>query len=258
MSAPIAPAGRLLARFPGAPAPDGRALQLFCFPFAGGGAQLFRPWAAALPAGITVTGVCLPGREGRFREPVLASWREALAVLEAAIAPEAGRGPYAFFGHSLGARLAYELTHRLAAGGHPAPELLAVSGCRAPSVPAATPTMHLMDGPALRDRLRELNGVPAEVLASAEMMALLEPTLRADLRLAETWEPTPGRITAPVLALCGEHDILDPPRAMTAWRDHTSGGFTFRAFPAGHFFLTELRDEVLAVLAARLLAGGAP
>lgn len=256
MTAHTAPAGRLLTRFPGAPAPDDSVIQLFCFPYAGGGTQIFRSWQEGLPAAIAVTGVCLPGREGRLREPALGTWPEALAMLERAIAFEADRGPYALFGHSLGARLAYELAHRLAAGGHRAPELLAVSACRAPGVPMRGTPMYLLDGPALRHRLRELNGVPDEVLASDEIMALFEPTLRADLRLADTWVPTPGRITAPILALSGEHDSMAPPRDMDGWQHHTSAGFASRSFPEGHFYLTERRDEVLAILAARLLAGG--
>lgn len=244
-------AGRVFARF----AADGdTGTQLLCLPFAGGGAQLFRSWQARMPAGVGVTGVRLPGREQRFRERPLDTWPAALAELMAAVAPEAARGPYAFFGHSLGARLAYELTHRLAAGGHRPPELLVVSACRAPGVPSRTAPMHSMDGPALTARLREMNGVPAEVLASSKMMALLEPVLRADLRLAETWEASPGRISAPILALCGEGDDIDPYEDMTDWRHHTTGGFAIESFPAGHFFLQDLEPAVVSAIAAHLPA----
>jgi medium-chain acyl-[acyl-carrier-protein] hydrolase len=119
---------RLLARF----AADGTtALRLLCFPFAGGGAQLSRGWQDLAPAGVAVTGVCLPGRERCFREPVIDSWPEALTTLIEGMAPEADRGAYAFFGHSLGARLCYELTRRLAAIGCRWPELLVVAACRA-------------------------------------------------------------------------------------------------------------------------------
>src|SRR5690242_17685857 len=105
---------RLLVRFAPEEAAD---IQLFCFPHAGGGAQLFRGWQVLAPPGVGVTGVRMPGREERFREPVIDEWPDALATLIEGIEPELSRGPYVFFGHSLGARLAYELIHRLSAEG---------------------------------------------------------------------------------------------------------------------------------------------
>lgn len=245
---------RLFARFAG----DGPVdVQVLCFPYAGGGAQVFRPWQALVPAGVGVTGVRLPGREQRFRERPVDTWPAALAGLVGAVAAEAGRGPYALFGHSLGARLAYELTHRLEAAGHRPPELLVVSACRAPGVAPRTATMHVMDGPTLAARLREMDGVPEEVLDNPEVMSLLEPVLRADLRLAETWAPSPGRVGVPILALCGDHDDIDPYEDMIGWRDHTTAGFDIRSFPAGHFFLRDEQASVVATIAAHLAAGRA-
>lgn len=242
---------RALARFAGDAAVD---VQLVCCPYAGGGTQVFRDWQARVPPGIGVTAVRLPGREQRFREPAAGTWPEAVGAVLDAVAVEAERGPYAFFGHSLGARLAYELTQRLVAAGHRRPELLVVSACRAPGVEQRTPTMHTMDGPTLTARLREMNGVPDEVLANRQMMALLEPVLRADLRLAETWAPTPGAVGTPILALCGERDDIDPHDAMVGWRHHTTGGFAIRSFPAGHFFPWELEADVVATIADHLAA----
>lgn len=247
--------GRDLARFSGDAPVD---VQLLCFPYAGGGTQVFRDWQALLPPGVGVTAVRLPGREQRFREPALDSWPEALAALVATVAPEAERGPYAFFGHSLGARLAYELAHRLAGAGHRPPELLVVSACRAPGVAPRCEPMHSMDRPTLTARLREMDGVPEEVLANRQVMDLLEPILRADLRLAETWTGSPGRIGAPILALCGDHDDIDPYEDMVEWRHHTSAGFAIRSFPAGHFFLRDEEAAVVATIAAHLGAGRTP
>jgi medium-chain acyl-[acyl-carrier-protein] hydrolase len=240
---------RLLARFA---ADRANAIQLFCFPHAGGGAQLFRGWQAFAPPCVGVTGVRLPGREERFREPVIDRWPDALAALVEGIEPEISRVPYAFFGHSLGARLAYELIHRLSAGGRRLPELLVVAACRAPGVPPRWPDMHSMDGPTLARRLREMNGVPAEVLADRRLMDLLEPVLRADLRLAETWDPSPGRIAVPILAMCGEHDDIDPYEDMLGWQHHTTREFAIRRFPAGHFLAGEQPEAVMAAIAERL------
>jgi medium-chain acyl-[acyl-carrier-protein] hydrolase len=114
--------------------------------------------------------------------------------------------------------------------------------------------MHLMYCPALTRRLREMNGVPEEVLANRGLMAMFEPVLRADLRLAETWEASTGRVAAPILALCGESDDIDPYEDMLDWRDHTTGDFAIRSFPAGHFFLREQEEAVVATIAAHLKA----
>lgn len=243
---------RVLARFGAA---DGPGPQLLCLPYAGGGTQVFRSWQPRVPDGVAVTGVRLPGREQRFRERPLATWPEALAELAAAVAPEAARGPYAFFGHSLGARLAYELTHLLTAAGHRPPELLVIAACRAPGVPPRHRTMHDMAGPELIERLREMNGVPPEVLANQQLMRLFEPVLRADLRLAETWEPSSGAISTPILAMCGERDDIDRHEDMTAWQRHTTGGFALRSFPGGHFFLRDDEEAVVAAIAGRLPSG---
>ncbi|MFE2305955.1 thioesterase II family protein [Streptomyces sp. NPDC059411] len=246
------PDRRLFARFA---ADEARIeTQLLCFPYAGGGTQVFRGWQTRVPPGIGVTAIRLPGREQRFRERAIDSWPQALDTLVEAVAPETERGPYAFFGHSLGARLAYELTHRLEAAGHRPPRALIVSACRAPGVPARFPPMHSMDGPTLTARLREMKGVPEEVLANADLMALLEPLLRADLRLAETWPASPGRVRAPILALCGEHDDIDPYEAMADWGHHTTGGFAIRSFPAGHFLLRESEEAVVAAVVAAVLS----
>jgi medium-chain acyl-[acyl-carrier-protein] hydrolase len=229
-------------------------VQLFCFPFAGGGAQSFRGWQARARPGVEVTGVSLPGRERGYREPPITTWPDALAALFEAIITETRRGPYAFFGHSLGARLAYELTHRLAEAGHCLPRLLIVSACRAPGVAPRWPPMHSMDGPTLTARLRQMNGVPDEVLANPQLMAQLEPVLRADLKLAETWVASGGRIAVPILALCGEHDDIDPYQDMLGWQHHTAAGFAIQSLPAGHFFLQEQEDAVVAAISAHLAA----
>jgi medium-chain acyl-[acyl-carrier-protein] hydrolase len=252
-------AGGLFARFAGdlPDGPDPAGVRLFCFPYAGAGGQVFRPWQKRFGPRVAVTGVRLPGRETRFGQRPYDNWPQVTAALTAAFAPEAGRGPYAFFGHSLGARLAYELAHLLVAAGLRPPELLVVSACRAPGVPARWPDMHSMDTPTLTERLRVMRGVPEEVLANRRMMALLEPVLRADLRIAETWEPSGGRLPVPVLALCGEQDDIDPHEDMLGWAGHTTGEFAIHTFPAGHFFLHEREEAVVAAVAARLDAGAA-
>ncbi|MFC7307905.1 thioesterase II family protein [Streptomyces monticola] len=246
---------RLFAHYadPGRPAAAPVAgTRLFCFPYAGGGTQVFRTWQRHLDAGTQAVGVRLPGREQRFGEPALSSWPEALAELTEAFATQSEQGPYAFFGHSLGARLAYELSHVLAELGHRPPGLLVVSACRGPGRPPRWPDMHSMDRPTLAARLREMNGVPQEVLDNPKFMDLLEPTLRADLRIAETWQPSPGRLPLPIVALCGDGDDIDPYEDMTDWQHHTTKGFAIHTFTSGHFFLHDHERSVVRTIADHL------
>src|SRR5438552_2333015 len=148
------------------PRPDPRArLRLFCFPYAGGGASQFRTWAEGLPPEVELCPVQLPGREGRLRETPFTRIAPLVAALVTAL-----RGyldtPYAFFGHSLGALVGFELARALRRTGGPGPRGLLVSAYRAPDLPDPDPPLHLLSSPAFWDELRRLNGTPPEVLAN--------------------------------------------------------------------------------------------
>jgi surfactin synthase thioesterase subunit len=236
------------------------SLRLFCFPYAGGGPQVFAGWADCLPDAVEVVGVRLPGRENRFRERPYRAWAPLLDDL-AALMQGAADLPFAFFGHSLGGRIAYELARRLEETGRPAPRQVIVSGCRAPATAQRGPLMHAMTSPDLRRRLEEMQGVPEEILGNDRLMTLLEPMLRADLELAEIWTSSPVPISCPVAALCGAQDRIDPPDAMRPWSRATAGRFVYAEFDGGHFFIHDNRTAVLAAVARLLelqLAGDHP
>lgn len=224
------------------------ALRLFCFPYAGGGPQIFSGWADRLPDSVEVVGVRLPGRENRFREQPYRTWEPLIADLTALLREKADM-PLALFGHSLGGRIAYEVAKRLEALGREPARRVIVAGCRAPTAPQRQPIMHSMTTPDLRRRLVEMQGVPGEILANDAMMALIEPTLRADLELAETWTSSPEPIAAPVAAFCGARDAVDPPAAMRPWAQATTGRFDYAEFDGGHFFIHDLEAAVLARIA---------
>lgn len=227
------------------------ALRLFCFPYAGGGPSVFAGWADRLPASVEVVGVRLPGRENRFRERPYRAWAPLLEDLEALMRGVADL-PFAFFGHSLGGRIAYELAKRLGEAGCRVPDQVIVSGCRAPGVAQRGPLMHAMTTPDLRRRLEEMQGVPQEILGDDRIMNLLEPMLRADLELAEIWAPPPVPIPSPIAALCGARDRIDPPEVMRPWSGATSGGFDYLEFEGGHFFIHDNATAVLAAIAGLL------
>lgn len=237
-------------RFPSPP--DG--VRLFCFPNAGGSASAFRPWGrdGRLPARVELCCVQLPGRESRLREPPFVRVPPLLDALEEALAPELDR-PFAFFGHSMGTIVAFELAHRLRERGGPEPRLLVMSGRQAPHLPDDDPVHGLPDDELIA-RLRAYRGTPPEVLAHPELMALVLPTLRADFELVETYRPPEGRppLAQPITVFGGEEDEDASAEELAAWGELTTGRCAVRTFPGGHFFVHEERDAVLAALGAAL------
>jgi len=227
------------------------SLRLFCFPYAGGSASVYRNWTD-LPPEIEVCPVQLPGRDERFREPAFTRADALCDALVVALADHLDR-PFAIFGHSMGAIIAYELTRRLQARGL-SPRHLFVSGQRAPHIPLRRPQSYDLPDPAFRNRLRELNGTPEEVLQDAELMGLLLPRLRCDFELSETYTGAGGALlSCPITAFGGAQDHEVSRTDIAAWRDLTNSAFDSGIFPGGHFYLDQEGQALRRCIAARLL-----
>lgn len=233
------------------PRPDAR-VRLFCFPYAGGGASFYRPWIACLAPDVHVHPVQLPGRETRMREDSHDRLEPLVAALADALRPHLDR-PFALFGHSMGALIAFELTRELVRRQAPAPVRLLVSGFRAPQLPRGAVTRHDLPEPALVAELGRLGGTPPEVLAHPELMELMLPLLRADFAVVETYahrEAPP--LECPISAFGGVDDEDAGEAQMDAWRAQTRGAFALHMFPGGHFFLKDATDAVIALIAREL------
>ncbi|HEX8212555.1 MAG TPA: alpha/beta fold hydrolase [Longimicrobium sp.] len=240
-------------RIPGGANPAAR-LRLFCFPYAGGGASVFFPWPRALPPEVEVCAVQLPGREERLHEPPITRWDELVDQLAGALVPWMDR-PFAFFGHSLGASVAFELAQRLRRDRRRGPVHLFASGRAAPHLPPSMAPVHHLPHEEFVHELRRLAGTPDEVLEKADLMEILIPLLRADFQLAETYtfqgdEP----LAIPISAYGGVEDERVRPADVEGWRQHATGAFRRVMFPAGHFFVNEHRPFVLAELGRELRA----
>ena len=233
-------------------------MRLFCLPPAGSGASPFRAWARALPDGIELCPIQLPGREERLTERPYDRLAPLVDALAGALRDHLDR-PFALFGHSMGALLAFELARALRRDGAGLPLLhLFVSGYRAPHLPDPDPPLHPLPGPAFWDEVRRLNGTPTVVLDNAELRRLVEPTLRADFAVHETYAHEPGEPLACPISVFGGLDDQEVSRGqLEEWRRHARGPFILRMLPGDHFFIHPSRDALLRAIAEDLAVASA-
>ena len=157
-------------------------LRLFCFPYAGGGTLMYRNWARNLPATIEICRAQLPGREVRLKESGLTRLNPLVLALADAIEPYLDL-PFAFFGHSMGTLIAFELTRELQRRHGLTPTNLFMSAHVAPQVPYRSTVLHDLPEPEFIDQIRRLNGTPKEVFEQPELLRLMIPLMRADFEL---------------------------------------------------------------------------
>jgi surfactin synthase thioesterase subunit/glycosyltransferase involved in cell wall biosynthesis len=230
-------------------------LRLFCFPWAGGGTLAYRAWRDALAGVAHVVPVRLPGRESRAGELPIESMETLVAALLQAIRPHLDV-PCAFFGHSMGAGIAFELTRALRRAGFRMPLSLHVSGARAPQF-----RLDYNPGPEppLRDfieGLRRLEGFPPSILNNPELMKLALPALLSDARLYRCYAYTPEPpLALPIYAYGGDADPNVTSEHLEAWREQTTARFERYEFPGGHFYLESARGLLLGALRADLCSG---
>lgn len=229
-----------------------RRLRLYCFSYAGGSAAAYLPWQSDLDPAIEVCAVQLPGRGARMAETPYSSLPALVAALGQVI--RAGSAlPFAFFGHSLGALVAFELARFCQRQALPTPEHLFVSGCEAPQYRSAPKNLHQLPHDELVASLRSYNGTPQEVLDHRELMELLLPTIRADFALVDNYRYQPGALLAmPLTVLAGRGDDHVEPGQVEQWRLETTAGCRVQWFDGDHFFINSQQRAVLSCVAADL------
>jgi len=220
------------------------SLRLFCFPYAGGSPHAFRAWTDSLPDWIELYAANLPGRGNRLNEPPYTSLTELTQSLAQNIECYLGKR-FAFFGHSMGALLSFELCRQLRRARGIEPDYLFVSGHRAPHLKDIAPVHNLPDAQFL-EKVRELNGTPPEILENTELIEFMLPILRADFQLLETYSYLPDyKLNCPLEAYGGLEDSETGYEQISAWRDHTTNSFAQRMFPGDHFFINTARQSLL-------------
>jgi medium-chain acyl-[acyl-carrier-protein] hydrolase len=222
-------------------------IHLFCVPNAGGTALMYKGWKALLHPSIHLYLLELAGRGRRFQEDCYNDISEAVEDLYCRIEPQLGEGDFAFFGHSMGALLCYELIGKIWSRRHLSPLHAFLSGRLPPSNHEAT-SLPLQSDEQLRIEVMQWGGLSAQQLMDETLMRMFLPILRADLRVVETYNQRDReyhRLPCSLSILTGADDAIARPSEMSPWTEFTSQSCAFHIFPGGHFYITECKDDVI-------------
>ena len=232
----------------------GAEMRLFLFPYAGGGPTAFWKWGAKLPDHIETWITHYPGRGSRYNEAPVKKLSLLVEGIYQAIHPLLDK-PFAFFGHSLGSLIAFELTRSLQQKDLPQPIVLFISACMAPQLPDPDPHIHGLSDPEFVKALQELNGTPKEIITNPKLMKLLLPTLRADFEAAENYQYNQSEhpLACPIVAFGGSDDPHVSQEGLAGWGSQTSSRFKSISFPGDHFYLNAAEDEVVQLIAKEMM-----
>jgi medium-chain acyl-[acyl-carrier-protein] hydrolase len=229
------------------------SIRLFCFPYAGSGASIFRNWSSRLPYFVEVCAIQLPGREERRKDPLFTHIFPLVQTLTQILEPYLDR-PFVFFGHSMGALVSFQLARQLRTNQQPTPSHLVVSGRRAPQIPDRNPLLHTLPEDEFLAELHRFDGTPKQVLESAELMQLFLPTIRADMAICDTYpyaEEPP--LDCSISAFGGQNDAEATREHLEGWKTQTSSQFSLQILPGNHFFLHSCQPLLLEKLTQELL-----
>ncbi len=226
-------------------------LRLFCLPYAGGGAAIYRAWPDFLPISVELVPVHLPGRETRINEPPFTRLRPLVETLAAVITPHLDK-PFAIFGHSMGALIGFELARQLRREHKPQPVHLFISGRDAPHLAGGCLHTFQLPEPEFVEEVRRLNGTPKEVLDHQELRKLVLPSLRSDFEIVQTYAYLPEpKLDCPISVFGGLQDRI-PRLQLEGWREHTNAAFSLDMLPGDHFFLRTSQHRLLDMLSHKL------
>jgi surfactin synthase thioesterase subunit len=219
-------------------------LRLFLFPHAGSGASIYKEWPELLPGDIAHHCVQLPGRQDRSAEDMFTEMEPLVEALQDAITQELDDRPFAFFGHCMGAQLAYRLAVALEKSGRQGPVIVGVSGWAPKDFKTPTLEQAYMPIEELKEWIRELGSVPTEIMDDPKALEMIIPAMRADLAVVASYLDDGAPLSCPIVSYSGNKDQLMGPGAMASWTDRTSSYLGNSEFHGDHFYMNNIDNTI--------------
>lgn len=229
----------------------GNGIKLFCIPFSGGSAEVYRKWSKSLPSDIQLFPVELPGRGKRIFEPLLDDIHTIVEDITATIASNvASNDDYAIYGHSLGSLLAFETYYKLIENGVHKPQHIFFSGRNAPQNKHSRTSIHRLPDEQFLHAVMNYGGNTHEIIENQELLDLFLPILRADFKISETYchQEKTDKIACDITIINGRNDHSASRYDMSEWSYYAGGAATFHTVDGGHFFITENYEPVVDII----------
>ncbi|MFC4545045.1 thioesterase II family protein [Paenactinomyces guangxiensis] len=229
------------------------SLRLFCFPYGGGNPAVYLNWQNYMPEEIEIFPIQLPGRGIRFKEPSYTKLEPLIRDMAESLVPFFSE-PFAFFGHSMGALISFELARDLQKRYQLQPHHLFVSGYHAPHLPDPNPPIHHLPDNEFIEELSKLNGMPRELLQNKDYFKVFLPSLRADCTVCEQYVYRPGHpLDCSITAFGGHQDPETDFDQLRAWQDQTKSAFDIHMFDGDHFFIHSEEKSLIKIILKKLL-----
>ncbi len=232
-----------------------KTINLFCLPFAGGNKYSYREFTEKAPSFLKIITLDYPGRGTRMKDPLPAHIDELTNDLYKQVVPLIGTTDYAIYGHSLGGLMAYKLTRKLLEHGHEAPLHLFITGTTGPSAPSRTEKKrHLLNRTDFIAEIRDLDGMPEEILNNEELLYYFEPILRSDFKISEDYlheELAPLNI--PITVITGTEEDMEL-ADVQLWQKETHHVVDFKRMPGKHFFIFQHTYHIIEIISKKLFS----
>lgn len=223
-------------------------IRVIALPFAGGGPSAFHSWHPIFSDNIELIVINYPGRETRFTEKPVNDPEEMVSEIVNSLSDYSDK-PFVLFGHSMGAMLAYFVTCELQRKQLMMPEILFVSGMRAPHIASRSEPVKQMNDEDLVNSLNKYGGMPAELFKNKELLQIFLPIIRADLEmLGRVPVEKSDNVNVPIFAYGGELDQTFTKDDLQQWDQYSDVEFKLHLMPGGHFYINQHRNELLRAI----------
>ncbi len=229
-------------------------MNIICLPFAGGNKYSYRQFKDKAPSFINLIGYEYPGRGARIKEPLLADAEAIVNDLYDNILTVADRNEYAIYGHSLGGLIGYLITRKLVENGHRPPSHLFISGTTGPSsVSRGEKKRHLLSKQDFIQELKDLKGMPDEILENEDLLDYYEPILRSDFMASENYiYESSSPLDIPITVITGTEEEMEL-SDIELWQNETTQIVDFKRFPGNHFFIYDQIQAIIQIITNKLL-----